>query len=722
MLRVPRGFSPLVAFPALWLLGVLLGQIHVLDIQENWSARAWTVMLLVPVVFVLAVLATQRLAGRQLRRVQAPRAFEMPPPSGRLRIALVVTFGLGSLEAAHQFISGGTIPLLSSSIDAARTGLPQGPTYLLINLLTVAAIVAFTAPRRLGRAAWFEVAIGVLSLSVLTLLGSRGALVLPVVVSFALRWILHGRPATTWLVLGAIVLAAAASALFYARAAQPPTDNFDRELFGTVVPDTPKPLVPLLPLHFALAMNFDVLAHVVDEFPARTPYGHGRYDAVALDRVVPDTQRLTEVTARITPPWVVATFAGPLYADGGLVVVLIGTVVIAVLVAAAHQLAMRTGRFCWLLLYGYFGYLAVFGVYDNFWTQYIDWLFCAPALVAVGWWVTRGGAEAARPAVRSSLEARIPRPARAAALVACAVALGFVVIGASERGVDAVAAQPAPEATSSGLYPLDAGLIRLRPADVVATDSDLPDALSVIYVLRPLHRRVSVTELSYTGGNRLARAATTLSLPTRPGTAYDAGTFRGKPSVFAMVAVRGLISVAAAPLDGTPPQSLGAASLPPLSLTARRETFIAHWSGPQEDLFVLDRETVLGRSTLRIFSGESRFRRRLLTARPPLLPTPLDQATTDVAAVTGKRPDLVLVRRGAAGQNVEVHVLSGESRFGRFVAEQSTPALGGQPFPEVRYAIGTAQRIPSLLEIDARDPDLRIGIGELAFAPARPKP
>src|SRR5436309_16016700 len=52
-------FVPAVAFAVLWLVALLLAQIHVLDVQRPWSSTAWLVMVTVSVAFVVGGFAAR---------------------------------------------------------------------------------------------------------------------------------------------------------------------------------------------------------------------------------------------------------------------------------------------------------------------------------------------------------------------------------------------------------------------------------------------------------------------------------------------------------------------------------------------------------------------------------------------------------------------------------------------------------------------------------------
>ena len=379
-LRIPW-LSPMFAFPALWVLGVALAQLQLLRFEVNWSATTWLVMVAVPAAFVCGGVIGERIA---VAAAPLPELARKPRTSGRLRGLLVAMVAIGYLEICHQAIAGGTIPLLSSSIDSARTAQVGGASILLLELLSVAIVLALTVPQRpFARESRFELWIAAIALFGLSLQGGRGLIVLPIVVAFLARCFYWGRPRATLVIGVAAVLTIAIAGLFYAREAQHADQPFQAELYNEVIPETPAPLTPVLPYYFALATNFDALNAIVGHFPSAEPFGDGAYDSHALDRVLP-YKAVGGVSEQITPPWVTSTAAGPLWADGGLPWVVIGMALIGMLCAGGYRYARATGAFRHALVASYLLFLALFGVYTNYWTNYTNWLFVIPALAMAG--------------------------------------------------------------------------------------------------------------------------------------------------------------------------------------------------------------------------------------------------------------------------------------------------------------------------------------------------
>lgn len=121
----------------------------------------------------------------------------------------------------------------------------------------------------------------------------------------------------------------------------------------------------------------------------------------------------------------------------------------------------------------------------------------------------------------------------------------------------------------------------------------------------------------------------------------------------------------------------------PLQKSDLRDFFVARWSGPRPDLFVLDRNVNRRKPLsprpwlIRIYSGESGFKKLILESSiKKSISKQLSQRNwwLDFGVRRPPKPSLVLVTRGketGTGQT-EVHTLSGHSRFHRFSLHTGT--------------------------------------------------
>ncbi len=397
-----RWLAALLPLPVLWLLGAGLAQFPLFPIQRPWSTEMWLLVLLVPLAYGLGAAAGGALVASGAAWARRPLA--LPATRLRLRRLLGALFAVGVAELAHQFAGAGGIPLLSSQIDATRFAQPQGPSVVLIDLLVVVAVVGLALPPRLRERAWrVEVVLGLLSIGALSLQASRGSLLLPLATVMLARPLMWGLPRPRVIVAGALVVVTAFCGLFYVRVTQHETGAFEHDLLHRVVPERPVWQRPLLPLYVALAPNFEVVRGLVTHFPAVEPFAHGAFSTVAINRVVPGTRMTADVTSRISPPFTAPTFAGSLWADGGFALAWLGAALLGALNAMLLTLAVRTRAPAWQLTAAYVVVLTTFGIYESFFTQYLDWLIIGPSLLAVGAMASSARGAAGAAAMRARL-------------------------------------------------------------------------------------------------------------------------------------------------------------------------------------------------------------------------------------------------------------------------------------------------------------------------------
>jgi hypothetical protein len=155
------------------------------------------------------------------------------------------------------------------------------------------------------------------------------------------------------------------------------------------------------------------------------------------------------------------------------------------------------------------------------------------------------------------------------------------------------------------------------------------------------------------------------------------------PALFAVSSPRRSPSLRLSSLRNGQPVLESTVPLPPQGRD-RRSFFVARWSGPRPDLFVVDRDVNRRKhpSTrpwlVRIYSGESGFKRLTFeTSIQKRLSKQLSQRDwwLDVGTRRQPEPSLVLVTKGGrktGTDQTEVHVLSGHSRFRRFSLHTGT--------------------------------------------------
>jgi oligosaccharide repeat unit polymerase len=681
--------SPLVAFCLAWVFTALLSQVHLLNGQTAWSTVVVAAVVAVPLAFLAGGLIGEGIAVR----VSRPGPKELTESSTRVfRIVLVVFLVLGLAELAHQFVKIGGIPLLSPNGNVIRFN-QGGPTIVLTDLLTVAAVAALVKPENLlARESRFELVVTLIALGGFALQAGRGSVILPVIVATAGRWLYWGRP-KAWMFSGAALIAFAAIVFgFYLRTRQNPYNPFEAELFGEIVPGTPVILQPLIPIYLALTTNFLALQGIVGHYPTVAPFGHGVFDSLALNAVIPSAQNLSDVSAALTPPWVTSTVAGPFWADGGFWVLIPGVAITGLISAGAFAMAVRTRSLRWSMAAAYLLYLVLFGLYSNLWTQSVDWVLIVPLLLIVGAIVEDSSSP---PGLTGRVWTRI-RP---------------VIAKSQTEPGPAAAPQPAPEGSKRGLsrsliaigagallvllvsglliqrllpepYPLVASIqlpATVANAREAMTDSDLPLDNQPLYWV---NTRGTVAELSSfepRGNSGTAQPPRRIQVPgLGADTSFDVGAWPPwrNLALYSFTQRKGDLKIEISPQRTSEgrTQTLYAPVAKPDD-GAVNQFMIATWGGDKPDLFVLTRGSSRSRAEIRVLTGESGFQRQALVNPLPFRGLGPGEWSADIAqlasiadndeqrVVPGDKPDLLLVHHEPGREHSSVEVLLGESGF-----------------------------------------------------------
>lgn len=719
--------SPLLLFPLVWALTALLAQIHLLNIQGPWSTVMVAVVLAVPLAFIAGGLIGQGIAVTATALASARPALRMP--EHKFRRVLVALVAVGLVAVAYQFARSGRPPLLSGSIDDARFS-QGGPAILLTDLLTVAVIVAMTKVRNpLARESRFELAIAVVALGAFALQAGRGNVVLPIAVVIIARWMYWGRPSAYLLTAGGLAAFLVICFGFYLRTYQHPTTPFEAELFGEVLPPMSFVLKPLVPVYLALTTNFVALQGIVDHFPTIAPYGHGIYDAVALDSVFPGARHIGDVSGELTPPWVTSTVAGAFWADGGFPLLIPGVAATGALAAGAYAAAARTLSFRWALVAAYLIFVALFGLYTNFWTQQIDWLIVGPLLLVFGAFAEDPDDP---PGVVGAAWGKIRRMR----------ASGSTVTPDAAQVGDTTATHGKPPRAKTAILSGLAALVVLLIAGMIVQRT-LPEPFQLTQTMQ-LPRSVAGADAIFSDSGRaydntpvwwVNRTGTTATLryfdpateeshlATRfrpvdlPGTtSYDTGywnplrvpvlfEFHQAPKrlyIFIRRSDNGAIARSYSVPIGTPGPGL------------HRSFEIASFGGPRGDLFSIDRGLDTTRVRLGVLSGESGFKTQAFGTYLPfrgLRPDEWSLGTGELAGKTfanGKqappRADVLLIERDPDREHANLKVLPGEEQFGGFAYQRDIEEPGDLPATRV-FLQGSWRGAPSLFEVVPDSPD-----------------
>ncbi len=729
--------SPLLLFPLIWVLTALLAQVHLLEVQGAWSTVMVAVVVAVPLAFIaggligegIALATTSASAARSGMRI-SERTFR------RVLVALVA---IGLLELAHQIVKAGTIPLLSGSIDSARFS-QGGPTILLVDLLTVAVIVALVKPRNpFARESRFELVTAVIALGAFSLQAGRGNVVLPVIVAIIARWLYWGRPSPYLLTTGGLLAFFAICFGFYLRVYQHPTTPFEAELFSEILPPLPFIVKPLIPLYLALTTNFVALAGIVEHFPTVAPFGHGAYDAVALDRFVSISKSVSEVSDARTPPWVTSTVAGSFWADGGFAVLIPGVAATGVLSAGAFAAAKRTLSFRWSLVSAYLLFVAVFGLYTNFWTQHIDWLLVAPLLlvfgafaedpqsppgvVGVAWGKIRRmsarGSVSPPPPVEQVDAENEAAPAKKQKPPVKAIVLSGVAAIAALLVAGLIVQRTLPEP-----FPLVRTMAlpgSIARADTIFTDSGRGSDNTQI---RWTNRSGRVVTLSTFDPVTQKTTRTSFRASGLPGkTFYDVGSWlpMAIPAIFEIQQAPRKLFVTVRRSDNGAVVRRYSRTLNAPSPGVTRSYEIGSYDAPRADLFMVDRGLATTRARLSILSGETGFRGQVYGTMLPFRGAKPDRWSLGIGELAGKvtvpgekpatpRPDLFLVERDPSQEHASLKVLAGEENYVGFAYQRDIDEPGDLP-PSRLFLQGSWIGAPSIFEVvrDAPDgPQLKI--------------
>jgi hypothetical protein len=231
--------------------------------------------------------------------------------------------------------------------------------------------------------------------------------------------------------------------------------------------------------------------------------------------------------------------------------------------------------------------------------------------------------------------------------------------------------------------------VRVAPGSMVVTSTD-PTSPANLWILSRHDdaTRIVGVQLPPPHSRRGARGKVLTprlhtTLRAVEGTPFDVEVWRGAgPGLFALSSPRRSPLLRVISLR-TGRQLLESMVPVPPQRSDRRDFFVARWSGPRPDLFVIDRNVNRRRPpsprrwSIRIYSGESDFEKLAFeTSIKKSISKQLSRRDwwLNVGFRRPPKPSLVLVTRGTrtgTGQT-EVHVLSGHSGFHRFTLHAGT--------------------------------------------------
>lgn len=663
-------FSPAVLVPMLWLVAVASAQLHLFVIQERWSRSMWIVALAVPALFFLGGFLGWMVASYRLAEPTAEHQHNGMRSSTAFWILMASLLAVGYGELAYQFASAGHIPLFSGNIDLARVALPGGPTAVLSSALSVVVVAGLTRPPRLvSRAATPELALSSAALVGAALQGGRFPVVLPVATALVARAIVWGPPRLELLTVTVLGVAVLFSTAYYYRASQHPWTPFESELLHEVLPQVPWFLRPLVPLHIALATNLAALADLIDFFPSHLSFGHGIYTAAAFDSVLPQARHASAISATISPNFITSTFAGPLWADGGFPLVFLGAAAFGLISTLAYVYARMTRKRRFVLPASYLYVVALLGIYLNLFTDTADWILVIPLLFVVGILVDREHLQS-NPTNTASNRRR-PMAQGVVAIAALLVVADLTAAGAAAlilRG---------PRAVFEATVQAPPGIAAAQ----LISDGDSFERKLVLWGSRSAGRTIEVSRLAFDFPDFWKRDTHSFSvekvanLRKRPSSQrLDVASFRAgeKESLFAIASSESGLRMTVLGLFGQHRRTRYSVPVGPPAQGVARRIEISRWSGPITDLFVVDLGPGKRGVRVRVFSGETRYRKKLVDTRTRPWGLAAADIVIDVGRLGGSKPDLLIVSRHGQSGRLELHVVSGESRFHKFVLHTPT--------------------------------------------------
>jgi hypothetical protein len=246
---------------------------------------------------------------------------------------------------------------------------------------------------------------------------------------------------------------------------------------------------------------------------------------------------------------------------------------------------------------------------------------------------------------------------------------------------------------------------------LIATDGDLPQDDAPVWVFdRPARGRRAVRQLAVQGDRVVVAERTSVRADAGEpeGTRYAVGRWTGGTNVAFRIVPRSRgLDVRVVTLDGRSRQ-LSRGTAPAARVQgADRELAVATWQpGKLPALFVVDHGQARERVSVAIFSGESAFRTRVATFKLPVRGLPRRDWSLAIARGIGNRPNLVAVARAGSSRHPEVHVVSGDADFQRFVAQY---AIGLPPLGRAAVALpGAALGRPAVYLLDRDRRELRV--------------
>ncbi len=338
-------FSPPILFTLLWTLCAVVGAQIVSIHQSPWNMTVWVCVVGAVLAFWVGDLLGRVLTGSFGENLPRMPRRVAPWPVRPVVIGGAVWWLAAVAITLYEFrtLTGG-VPLFSENWEKARMIGGEGyvgrilheGAYSLMVLAMVLQVAILTQPRLFSRATWPVWGLWLASIGVFVLWGSRHNLFFPlaagVVSVHCLRWRLGlGR-----LILVGLVGIAFLAAVGYVRTAMiwAVDDVQWSEVLSDIGYDGWPPL--LAQAHQTIATNFEIFRRLTETFPAAETYHLGGFSFHWLWSLMPGNQPTLAEWQNVH--WntgfygtLTSTHMGPVYADFGVVGVLLWTALFAAL-------------------------------------------------------------------------------------------------------------------------------------------------------------------------------------------------------------------------------------------------------------------------------------------------------------------------------------------------------------------------------------------------------
>lgn len=365
---------PEVLLPAIWFTGVALAQLRLLAGYETpWSDTMIIVAFGAPAAFAAGSLLAGRAIARPLKPLGPTRL-----ASQRLRFVAMVLFVVGVIGLTVKAQRTGGIALFSNEIDSLRSAggihVPAWMTMmtdcLFLGFWTI--LLAFPRHRSSAERA-FDSTLGLLCIAGVSLSASRNTLMIAITVPLVFMYLSRDgshTPSRRFIGLAAVglIIGLVTSGLFFVRTGQHRASRFESNFYTYVVPQTPEVARPLLPVYISLSAPLETLNRTIRHSKAAA--GNVRYSAPGIPpQISPFGVRgdFYRFSGAISRPYYfnVATYAGPIYLDGRLPLVLAMSLVFGLASGGVRRWALVTPTVLRLAILAYVTYLIAFLVYEN---------------------------------------------------------------------------------------------------------------------------------------------------------------------------------------------------------------------------------------------------------------------------------------------------------------------------------------------------------------------